>query len=61
MGRCSFGVPVMRSSHAGAPNAIVEATRLVAAGRPAEATALLQGSLGIEAFEVPTPINHGVR
>jgi len=45
----------MRSSHAGAPNAIVEATRLVAAGRPADATALLQGSLGIEAFEVPTP------
>ena len=45
----------MRSSYAGAPNAIVEATRLVAAGRPAEATALLQGSLGIEAFEVPTP------
>ena len=43
----------MRSSHAAAPGAIIEATRLTAAGRPHEATALLQASLGIEASEVP--------
>jgi poly(hydroxyalkanoate) depolymerase family esterase len=45
----------MRFPGADAAAVIVEATRLVAAGRADEATAVLQGSLGIAPLEAPTP------
>jgi poly(hydroxyalkanoate) depolymerase family esterase len=44
----------MRFPDSDAPAAILEAARLVAAGRAAEATTVLQGSLGIAPLEAPT-------